>query len=100
MPFVWIAFGLVVVATVVGTRMHTIQGTFAERTRKTLVAHVASLALCEAAAFLGLVLVLLVHSWKVVLPAALGFAGLATSIIRGEIRFGSLVDERGADRRE
>jgi hypothetical protein len=96
MPFVIIAFGLVVIATIIGTRMHTFTGTLAERSRKTFIAHVASLALSEGAAFLGLVLVLMTRSWDVVLPAALGFAGLATSIIRGEIRFSGLVEEKNA----
>ena len=60
------------------------------------MSHVISLALSEGAAFLGLVLVLMTHSWKPILPAALGFAGLATCAIRGEVRFSSLVDDADA----
>jgi hypothetical protein len=94
--FVIIAVGLVLFATTIGTRMHGFQGTPEERRRKTLVAHVVSLGLSEGAAFLGLVLVLTTRSWSVILPAALGFAGLATSAIRGEVRFSSLVQEADA----
>jgi hypothetical protein len=95
-PFVIIATGLVLFATLIGTRMHGIRGTPEERHRKTLMSHVFSLALCEGAAFLGLVFVLMTHSWKPILPAALGFAGLATCAIRGEVRFSSLVDDAEA----
>src|SRR5262245_42773468 len=52
MPFVIVALGCVLVATVIGTRMHGYRGTLGERSRKTLTAHILSLALCEAAAFL------------------------------------------------
>jgi F0F1-type ATP synthase membrane subunit c/vacuolar-type H+-ATPase subunit K len=95
-PFVIAAAGLVFSATAVGTRMHGFRGTPAERNRKTFFAHVITLALSEAAVFLGLVLVMITHSWKPVLPAALGFAGLATCAIRGEMRFSALVEEAEA----
>jgi hypothetical protein len=95
-PFVIAAAGLVFMATALGTRMHGIRGTPAERHRKTFLAHVITLALSEAAVFLGLVLVMITHSWKPVLPAALGFAGLATCAIRGEMRFSALVEEADA----
>jgi hypothetical protein len=92
-PFVVVAAMLVFVATAIGTRMHGYRGTLTERTRRTFVAQIAGLALSEAATLLGLVLVLITRSWDAVLPAALGFAGLATCTVRGEVRFGSLVTE-------
>jgi hypothetical protein len=92
-PFVIIAAALVLVATSIGSRMHTFQGPLAARCRRTLTLHIITLAFCEAAAFLGLVLVTITHSWDVVLPAAIGFAGLVTTIIRGEFRFSRLVEE-------
>ena len=92
-PFVVVAAMLVFVATAIGTRMHGFGARLAERTRKTFLAHIAALALSEAATILGLVLVLITRSWDAVLPAALGFAGLATCAVRGEVRFGSLVTE-------
>lgn len=92
-PFVVAAAALVLVGAFTGSRMHTVQGSIAERGRKTLALHVVSLALAEAATFLGLVLVLLTRSWEVVLPAAIGFAGLVTSAIRGEFRFSRLAAE-------
>jgi hypothetical protein len=96
LPAVIVAFAVVLVATLIGVRMHGFQGTREERARKTLVAHVISLALCEAAALLGLVVVLVAKSWDAILPAALGFAGLATVAIRGEIRMSRLVEDAGS----
>jgi hypothetical protein len=92
-PFVIAAAAMVLAGTALGSRMHTIAGPMAERCRKTLTLHIVSLALAEGAAFLGLILVLITKSWDAVLPAAIGFAGLATSVIRGEFRFSRLVEE-------
>jgi hypothetical protein len=97
-PFVVVAAMFVFVATAIGTRMHGYRGTLAERTSRTFKAQIAGLALSEAATLLGLVLVLITRSWDSVLPAALGFGGLATCAIRGEVRFGSLVTEAAARR--
>jgi F0F1-type ATP synthase membrane subunit c/vacuolar-type H+-ATPase subunit K len=99
-PFVIAAAALVLVATTIGTRMHGFRGAPSERHRKTFMAHVVSLALAEAATMLGLVLVFVTHSWKPILPAALGFAGLVTCAIRGEVRFSTLVDESNAAGRD
>jgi hypothetical protein len=96
MPFVIISAALVLLATFIGTRMHTFRGTLGQRTQRTFTAHVVSLALCEGAALLGLVFVLLTKSWDGILPAALGFAGMLACIIRGEVRFNALVDEKSA----
>jgi hypothetical protein len=96
MPFLLVSLGLVLVATTIGTRMHVLRGTLGERSRKTLMTHVITMALSEAAVFLGLVLVWITRSWDAILPAALGIAGLVTSTIRGEVRFGALVEEQNA----
>lgn len=93
-PAVLIAAACVLVGTFIGSRMHALVGPLADRCRRTLTLHIISLALAEGATFLGLVLVLMTRSWDVVLPAAIGFAGLATSIIRGEFRFTRLVEEK------
>jgi len=95
-PFVIVAAAFVFIATAIGMRMHGYRGTLAERTRRTFQAQIAGLALSEAATLLGLVLVLITHSWDAILPAALGSAGLATCAVRGEVRFGSLVEEAAA----
>ena len=95
-PFVIAAAGCVLFGTFLGSRMHALQGTIPDRCQRTFTLHVLSLGLAEAATFLGLILVLITRSWDVVLPAAIGIAGLATTIIRGEFRFNRLVDEVSA----
>lgn len=92
-PAVWVCAGLVIVATLIGTRMHTFRGTLNERIRKTLTTHVTTLALCEMAAVLGLALIFITKSWDAKLPAVLGALGIVMCAMRGELRFSALVDE-------
>jgi F0F1-type ATP synthase membrane subunit c/vacuolar-type H+-ATPase subunit K len=92
-PFTIAAGACVVLGSFIGARMHGLQGALADRCRRTLTLHIAGLALSEAAALLGLVLVFLTRSWEVGLPAAFGALGLFSSITRAEFRFGRLVEE-------
>lgn len=93
LTFLVVAVVLHVGSMLVGRKMHETEGDAATRTRRAFRLHLTSLAMAEAVAITGLVLVLIKGTWEACLPFAIGFATMIACFVRALVAFDRIAEE-------